>query len=115
MARNLKKEYLKKLLAITTANGYKVDLANYIYNPNYRHEYPNLRKVIEETDDAQTISEVYYMKHYDGSGEYIQTTHTAPKQNDGGAWYIISGEAARTLETSSRFSLDKLVKLAEAL
>lgn len=114
MSRNLKRDYLKKLLGITTANGYKVDINNYVYNPNLSHTYPNLTKVIEETAEAYTISTVYYFKYYNGTGEYIHTVHQAPKQ-EAGTWYTVKEKSEKVLETSDRFNLNKLIKLAEAI
>ena len=107
MSRNLKRDYLKKLIGITTANGYKVDVNNYVYNPN-------LTKVIEETAEAYTISTVYYFKYYNGTGEYIHTVHQAPKQ-EAGTWYMVKEKSEKVLETSDRFNLNKLIKLAEAI
>lgn len=114
MARNTKRDYLKKLSGIETANGYKIDLANYVYNPSYTHEYPNLTKVIEEAADSYTISTVYYFKYYNGVGEYIHTIQTAPKQ-EAGVWYICKNKSETVLEKSNRFNLTKLIKLAEAI
>lgn len=112
MSRNLKTEYLRKLKKVETPNGYKVDLQNYIYNPAYGHEYPNLYKVIEDTETSQIVNTVRYMKYWDGTGEYIQETYTLPKT--GHMWEIVSKSEKRTLETANRFSLNKLIKLAES-
>ena len=71
MARNLKKDYIKKILSMEAPNGYKFDIANYLYNPAYGNDYPAFQKVIAETEDTETIRRVYYMKHYDGTGEDI--------------------------------------------
>ena len=114
MSRNLKRDYLKKLLSVTTANGYKVDVNNYVYNPHHGHDYPNLTKVIKETPEELTISTVYYFKYYDGTGEYIHTTHTAPNEK-AGTWYIAKDKTETVLEASSRFSLNKLIKFAESI
>lgn len=113
MSRNLKKDYLKKLLAISTSNGYKIDLNNYIYNPAHDHEYPSLRKVVEDTPDHITISEVLYFKYYNGTGEYIHKVFTAPKSND--TWSIVDIVSEAKIEDSNRFNLSKLVSLAEAI
>lgn len=84
MARNLKKDYIKKILSMEAPNGYKFDIANYLYNPAYGNDYPAFFKVIAATEDTETIRRVYYMKHYDGTGEYIAETFTRKK--DGDAW-----------------------------
>ena len=114
MARNLKKDYLKKLLAVKTKNGYTVDVKNYICNPNLAHSYPNLSKIIKETPEELTISTVYYFKYYNGTGEYIHTTHTAPNEK-AGTWYIAKDKTEVVLEASNRFSLTKLIQHAENL
>ena len=44
------KRNLKKLSEITTNNGFKIDLANYIYNPSYDYDYPSLVKQTGETE-----------------------------------------------------------------
>ena len=76
MAKNLKPDYIKKMLKMEAPNGYKFDVANYLYNPAYGNEYPAFHKVIAETETTQTIRRVYYIKHYDGTGEYKAETFT---------------------------------------
>lgn len=114
MARNLKRENLKKLAGIETKNGYKVTLANYVYNPNRMYDYPVLQKVVDEDEKSRTIRQVYYFKYYDGSGEYITETHTEPKDGEN-TWYVVKDKAEKTLEASNRFSLKRLQELAETL
>lgn len=114
MARNLKKEYIKKLLGIETANGYKFDVVNYIYNPALNHEYPNLTKVLSETEHERKIACVYYQKHYDGTGEYIYKKYNQPKESDNSSGWVIVRESNETLiEANNRFNLNKLIQLAE--
>ena len=112
MSRNLKRDYLKKLAGIETANGYKVDLANYVYNPNLMYEYPALKKVIAETDDSLTVCTIYYFKYYNGGGEYIRQVHTEPKDSTN-TWYVVRDKQENTLEASNRFNLNKLIQYAE--
>lgn len=59
MARNLKPEYINKIRKLEAPNGYKFDIANYLYNPAYGNEYPAFQKVIAETETEQTIRRVY--------------------------------------------------------
>lgn len=113
MARNKKKEYIKKLLGIQTTNGYKVDIMNYLYNPALDNEYPALRKKIEETPDHITYSTVYFMKYYDGTAEYKEKVYTAPNTKD--TWNVVTTETERVIEPGKRFSLDKLIQLTEAI
>lgn len=113
MAKNLKKDYLRKLAALETSNGYKIDLANYIYNPAHDHTYPAFRKVIEETAENITYSEVGYFKYYNGTGEYFTKTWTAPKNS--GTWVVIRDTHETKLEGSNRFSLSRLTELTEAI
>lgn len=113
MARNRKKDYIKKLLSIRTANGYKIDIGNYLYNPSFDNDYPALRKVIEETPDTITFSTVCFMKYYDGTAEYKERIYSAP--NTGDTWNIVDRESERVLETAKRFSLTRLVELCESI
>ena len=113
MARNSKPEYLRKLLNIKTANGYKVDIGNYLYNPSLDNEYPGLKKVIEEDDEHITVSNVYYFKYYNGTGDYIAKTWTAPKNGD--AWQIVNVTDEKIIKASNRFSMNELIKIAESL
>lgn len=76
MSRNLKPEYINKIRAIKAPNGYKFDIANYLYNPSYDNEYPAFVKMISETEDTQTFRRVYYFKYSNGTGEYIAETYT---------------------------------------
>lgn len=107
MARNLKKDYIKKILSMEAPNGYKFDIANYLYNPAYGNDYPAFQKVIAETEDTETIRRVYYMKHYDGTGEYIAETFTRKK--DGDAWQIVKGRTEEILEAANRNNVKKLL------
>jgi len=111
MARNRDKEYLRKLAAIEV-NGFKVDIANYVYNPSYEHEYPTLRKQTGETDKERIISEIGYFKNYKGDGEYTIKTY-AENKADESAWQVIKPIAKTVVSTSRRFSMNELIKLAE--
>ena len=112
MARNLKRENLKKLSQIETSNGFKIDLANYMYNPSYNHEYPNLIKVTSQTETERFYTNVYYFKHYNGTGEYIMETysHTIDSSN---SWSIANKTKSTELESNNRFSMKHLIQLAE--
>lgn len=107
MARNLKREYIKKMLSMEAPNGYKFDIANYLYNPAYGNDYPAFFKVIATTEDTETIRRVYYMKHYDGTGEYIAETFIRKK--DGDVWQIVKSRTEEILEAANRYNLKKLL------
>ena len=107
MARNLKKDYIKKILSMEAPNGYKFDIANYLYNPAYGNDYPAFFKVIAATEDTETIRRVYYMKHYDGTGEYIAETFTRKK--DGDAWQIVKSQPEEVLAAANRYNVKKLL------
>lgn len=107
MARNLKPEYINKIRAIKAPNGYKFDLANYLYNPAYGYEYPAFYKMIEETEDTQTFRRVYYFKYCDGTGEYKEETYTRKK--DGSAWQGVTGRTEKVLEVAKRYNVNKLL------
>lgn len=114
MSRNLKKDYLNKLAAVKTNNGFAVDLANYLCNPSYDYDYPTLAKTIEHEDGTRERITVRYYKHYDGTGEYEKETHIIPTTNDN-VWYIAKNTKTVELEKSNRFNLKKLIQLAEAI
>ena len=107
MARNLKPEYINKIRKLEAPNGYKFDIANYLYNPAYGTEYPAFQKVIAETETEQTIRRVYYFKHYDGTGEYIAETFTRKK--NGEAWQVVGGRTEEKLEVAGRYNMKKLL------
>ena len=44
MARNRTPEYINRIRAIEAPNGFKFDIANYLYNPDLTHEYPSFIK-----------------------------------------------------------------------
>lgn len=113
MARNLKKENIKKLASIETSNGFKIDLANYAYNPSFNHEYPNLKKLVNETETEREYKNIYYFKYYDGTGKYFAETYTSKKNNDGNVWSITTNRNQIELEENNRFNLKKLIALAE--
>lgn len=112
MARNMNRDYIRKLINTEAPNGYRFDLANYLHNPSYDCDYPAFFKQIAETETTQIIRRVYYFKHYDGTGEYIEDIHT--RQKSGGAWQIVKQEAETVLERSNRFSVKKLLSFCGA-
>lgn len=110
MARNLKKDYIKKLMGIVTLNGYKCDIANYLANPSFDHEYPNFVKMIAENDVFKTFRAVRYFKYRDGSGDYEEEIYDISKADEAaGSWAICHNVRTNKLEESPRFSLKKLV------
>jgi len=109
MARNLKMDYLKKLMGTTTPNGYEFDLANYVHNPSYDHEYPSFRKTLFEDDEALTVREVFYLKHYNGTGEYVAKTMDYKKSEACGGWNVAKNVRTEYLGEGNRFSLKTLV------
>lgn len=115
MARNLKKENLKKLAGIETSNGFKIDLANYIYNPSHNYEYPSLVKLTAKTEKEKQYTKVYYFKYYDGTGKYLLETHTVPKSKEDNTWVITKNHKEIELESSNRFSLKHLIEIAEKI
>ena len=107
MSRNLKPEYINKIRAIQAPNGYKFDLANYLYNPAYGYDYPAFVKMIGETETTQTFRRIYYFKHYNGNGEYISEEYTRVK--DGNSWQVVKNHTETVLEQSNRYNVKKLL------
>lgn len=108
MARNRKPEYILKLLRTVAPNGYKFDVANYLHNPNYDHDYPSFRKVIADDGERITYRSVFYIKHYDGTGHYEAQVYSAPKEEANG-WIVVRDLATTRLEEAPRFNLNKLL------
>ena len=110
MARNLKPEYIRKLLKLEVPNGYKFDIGNYLTNPSYAHDYPNLTKLIAETADVLTYRAVRYFKYVDGSGDYEEEIYDVKKADkEASPWVICQNVRVNTLEAAPRFSLKKLL------
>lgn len=107
MARNVKPEYIRRLLATVAPNGYKFDVANYLHNPSFAHEYPSFVKLLAESDERKTFRRVYYFKHYDGNGEYCAETYSLDKRGEG--WQIARDVKTEILEPSNRFNLKRLL------
>lgn len=108
MSRNRKPEYIKKILAIEAPNGYKFDLANYLYNPSYGNDYPAFQKKIAETAETETYRRVYYFKYYGGTGEYLEEIFTRRKA--GSSWQVVSGRKEKVLASSNRYNVKKLLE-----
>ncbi len=107
MSRNLKPEYINKIRKMEAPNGYTFDLENYLYNPSYDNEYPAFKKMISETETTQTYRRVYYFKHYDKTGEYMEETFTREKNGD--AWQVVRNRTEKVLEVANRYSFKKLM------
>jgi len=114
MARNLKPSNLKKLSQIITLNGFKIDLANYMYNPSYDHEYPNLILLTHETITERFYTNVKYFKRYNGTGYYSLETYSHII-DDSNSWSIAQKVKETELEESNRFSMKRLLELAEQI
>ena len=114
MSRNLKPENLKKLSLIKTSNGFKVDLANYMYNPSFSHEYPNLIKLTRQTETEKFYANIKYFKYHNGTGEYILEIYYHVIDNNS-SWSIAHDTKQTELETSNRFSVKRLTELAEQI
>lgn len=108
MARNLRPEYIRKLIKMELPNGYKFDLANYLHNPSYSYEYPSFCKTISEDEETITQRRVYYFKHYDGTGEYMEQVATFGKTREN-HWLIASKSRETVLENGNRFNLKRLI------
>jgi len=114
MARNLKPANLKKLSQIQTTNGFRIDLANYMYNPSYDHEYPNLLKLTHETTTERFYTNIKYFKRYNGTGYYSLETYSH-KIDHSNSWSIANSLKEIELEESNRFSMKRLIELAEQI
>ena len=111
MSRNLKPEYINKIRKIEAPNGYKFDIANYLYNPAHGNEYPAFMKMIAEDEETQTFRRVYYFKYYDGTGEYIAEEFTMKKNGD--AWQIVNRTKEETIEKANRYNIKRLLQFCE--
>lgn len=112
MGRNLKKDYLIKLRNIRTKNGYMIQLGQYIHGFAHGDEYPKLYKLIKETPETLTYSQVYYFKYYDGTGKYFHRIFTVPNDNE--LVHIThENDTEKELEANNRFNLNHLITLAE--
>lgn len=107
MARNRKIEYINKIRKIEAPNGYKFDLANYLYNPSYEYDYPSFIKKISEDETTETYRRVFYFKYCGGSGEYQEEIYTRVKNGD--SWQIAKNRTENTLEKANRFNVNKLL------
>ena len=114
MARNLKPENLKKLSLIKTTNGFKIDLANYMYNPSYNHEYPSFLKITNQTETERFYTRVYYFKYHSGTGKYFVETYSS-KIDPNNSWSIASNVKQTELEDNNRFNLKHLIELTEKI
>ena len=109
MARNMNKEYIRKLIKTEAPNGYKFDLANYLYNPSYGYDYPRFKKVIAEDENSITYKVILYFKFYDGNGEYQSETYKVNKEDAKNEWVISHDLSKETLAESRRFNLNTLL------
>lgn len=107
MSRNLKPAYINKIRAIEAPNGYKFDIANYLYNPAYGYDYPAFVKLISETESTQTFRRIYYFKYHDGTGEYLCEEYT--REKNGNAWQVAKNRSETVPEPSNRFNIKKLL------
>lgn len=107
MSRNRTPAYINRFRKMEAPNGYKFDIANYLYNPAYDYDYPAFIKMIDETETTQTFRRVYYFKYWDGTGEYKAEKYTIEK--DGGDWQVVKNHTELVLEQSNRYNVKKLL------
>lgn len=111
MARNMKRDYILKLMHLNAPKGYKFDVANYLHNPSFDHDYPHFFKRVAEDLESFTDRHVYYFKNYNGTGEYIEALITFAKGDNPNGWKIAKHTEERVLEKSNRFNLNRLLAL----
>lgn len=111
MSRNLSAAYINKIRKMEVPNGYKFDIANYIYNPSLDNEYPSFRKILEDDGKTIKIKRIYYMKYYNGGGEYIEETYEA--ESNGETWQICKHRSETVLEAANRFSINHLISFCK--
>lgn len=112
MARNLKPEYINKIRKMEAPNGYKFDIANYLYNPAYDNDYPAFMKMISETEHTQTFRRIYYFKYWNGTGEYMEEIFSRKKNGD--EWQVVTDRTEKVLEQSNRYNIKKILAFCEA-
>ena len=111
MSRNLKPEYIRKMINTPAPNDYKFDIANYLYNPRLDCDYPSFKRKIAEDEKTETYRRVYYYKHYDGGGEYMEEVYTVEKNGD--TWQFSRNHKEKTLAAAPRFSVKTLLTFCE--
>ena len=107
MARNRTPEYINRIRKLEAPNGFKFDIANYLYNPDLTHDYPNFIKKISEDENTETYKSIHFMKYYNGTGEYFAQFYTRTK--NGGTWQVVKNVQTVSLEKSDRFNIKKLL------
>ena len=107
MSRNRTPAYINRFRKMEAPNGYKFDIANYLYNPAYDYDYPAFVKMIDETETTQTFRRVYYFKYWNGTGEYRAEEYT--REKDGGNWQVVTNCTEKVLERSNRYNVKKLL------
>ena len=110
MSRNLKPDYIRKLIKLEVPKGYKFDVANYLHNPVWTHDYPSFIKTVEEDAETYTIRSVEYHKGYDGRGEYVEEFYTFSK-SETNSWQVANRHKSVVLENSNRFNLNRMLAL----
>ena len=111
MARNRTPEYINRLKKIEAPNGFKFDIANYLYNPCLSHDYPHFIKKIDEDETTEKIKGIFYEKYYDGTGAYkVETYH---RKKEGSNWQVVTSYTCTLLEKSNRFNIKKLLSFCE--
>lgn len=115
MKKNLSTAYLARLFEMAktpTENGYVCDVANYVYNPSWGHQYPTFVKTLSDDGENVVIREIRYFKRYDGTGTYESADYSYSKAADeaGNPWRVMREIGTKTLEDGcKRFSLEKLI------
>ena len=107
MARNRTPKYVNRLIHAKAPNGYRFDIANYLYKPDLSHDYPHFIKIIDQDEETEKIRGVYYEKYYNGSGAYkVETYH---RKKNGSNWQVVTHYQSILLEKADRFNLNKLL------
>ena len=55
MARNLKKDYIRKIMSLDAPNGYRFDIENYLYNPAYGNDFFVWRMVSKSVFHSEIV------------------------------------------------------------
>ena len=110
MARNMSRDYIRKLVMTKAPNGFRFDIENYLHNPHLDHEYPSFKRVVSETADTLTFESIIYFKFWNGTGEYQRKTYTMPR---GEGWHVCTDMKEERIEEANRFSLKRMLAICE--
>lgn len=110
-----KLNFIKKYKDVNI-NGFRLDIASYLYGFRFGDEYPKMNRITYNADGVATLEEIGFFKHYDRSAEYYYKIHTfTPEESkqlkNNETFCYCDSSSEKTITPATRFNFNDILNL----